>query len=259
MKTKSKLSAYILRGSTTALLFSCVIVALCSAIHLPEQPAKALAPQDNAVFGANAHQGATLSFTERVAYQRAIEDGWVPTGSLVAARTRHTATLLPNGKVLVAGGNDGHALSSAELYDPASGTWTATGSMGTARERPTATLLPNGKVLVAGGALNELDAYLSSAELYDPATGTWAETGRPIQLTRKGKRIGGINTSRLKWRGATSANIDVYRDGVVIATTPNDGLYDDSTGTTGQASFMYQVCEAGTGTCSNVVIVQFPE
>src|SRR5215468_8449824 len=74
MKTKSKLSAYILRGSTTALLFSCVIVALCSAIHLPEQPAKALAPQDNAVFGANAHQSRSLSFAERVAYQRAIED-----------------------------------------------------------------------------------------------------------------------------------------------------------------------------------------
>ena len=70
--------------------------------------------------------------------------------------------------------------------------------------------------------------------------------------------MGGINTVRLKWRGATSANIDVYRDGVVIATTPNDGLYDDSTGTTGQASFMYKVCEAGTQTCSNTVTVNFP-
>ena len=74
---------------------------------------------------------------------------------------------------------------------------------------------------------------------------------------RPGKRIGGINTSHLKWRGATSANVDVYRDGNVIATTPNDGLYDDSTGTTGQASFMYQVCEAETQTCSNTVTVNF--
>ena len=55
MKTNNKLSAYILRGSTTALLFSCVIVALCSAINLPEQPRKARPPQDNSVFGANAH------------------------------------------------------------------------------------------------------------------------------------------------------------------------------------------------------------
>ena len=61
--------------------------------------------------------------------------------------------MLPNGKVLVAGGynGSGHLLSSAELYDPASGTWSATGSLNTAREFHTATLLPNGKVLVAGG------------------------------------------------------------------------------------------------------------
>ena len=65
----------------------------------------------------------------------------------------HTATLLPNGKVLVAGGVGINelVLASAELYDPASGTWTATGSLGTAREFHTATLLPNGNVLVAGG------------------------------------------------------------------------------------------------------------
>ena len=74
MKTNNKLSAYILRGSTAALLFSCVIVALCSAINLPEQPPKARPPQDNAAFGANAHQSRTLSFADRVAYQRAIED-----------------------------------------------------------------------------------------------------------------------------------------------------------------------------------------
>src|SRR5438874_9482351 len=70
MKTKTKISAYILRGSTTALLLSCVIVALCSAINLPEQAPKALPPQDNAAFGASR----TLSFAERVAYQTAIED-----------------------------------------------------------------------------------------------------------------------------------------------------------------------------------------
>src|SRR6266513_102993 len=74
MKTKNKLSAYILRGSTTALLFSCVIVALCSAINLPEQPPKARPPRVNAVFGGNGHESATLSFAERVAYQQAIED-----------------------------------------------------------------------------------------------------------------------------------------------------------------------------------------
>src|SRR4030095_8772198 len=74
MKTNSKISAYILRASTGVLLFSCVIVALCSAINLPEQPPKAAAPQDSAAFGANAYQSRSLSFADRVAYQLAIED-----------------------------------------------------------------------------------------------------------------------------------------------------------------------------------------
>jgi photosystem II stability/assembly factor-like uncharacterized protein len=84
-----------------------------------------------------------------------------------------------------------------------------------------------------------------------------ASTGGPIQLRGQGKVIGGINTSRLKWRGTTAANLDVYRDGVVIATTPNDGLYDDSTDTSGQNRFVYKMCESGTQTCSNEVLVRF--
>ena len=112
------------------------------------------------------------------------------------------------------------------------------------------------------GADNKIYAFGLPAGTPTPtptatATATATATPGPIQLTGRGKRIGGINTSRLKWRGATSANIEVYRDGVVIATTPNDGLYDDSTGTTGQASFMYKVCEAGSQTCSNTVTVNF--
>jgi hypothetical protein len=59
MKTKSKISAYILRGSTTALLFSCVIVALCSAINLPNNPPKIPALQNNTAVRANAHQNQT--------------------------------------------------------------------------------------------------------------------------------------------------------------------------------------------------------
>ena len=100
---------------------------------------------------------------------------WSTTGSLKTARSGHTATLLPNGKVLVAGGTQtGSSLVSAELYDPATGTWSTTGILNTARTEHTATLLPNGKVLVAGG-LNGVS--LASAELYDPAIGTWTTTG----------------------------------------------------------------------------------
>ena len=95
---------------------------------------------------------------------------WSSTGNLGTARSLHTATLLPSGKVLVAGGNSRFGrLNSTELYDPATGIWMATGSLGTARFRHTATLLPSGKVLVAGGQGSS--GILSSAELYDPGLG----------------------------------------------------------------------------------------
>ena len=98
---------------------------------------------------------------------------WTATGRLTEARAEQTATLLPDGKVLVAGGVGDGAPASAELYDPATGTWTATGKMTEARHGHTATLLRDGTVLVAGGS----DADHATAELYDPRSGTWTATG----------------------------------------------------------------------------------
>jgi hypothetical protein len=100
---------------------------------------------------------------------------WASTGSLASPRNRHTATLLPNGKVLVSGGsNDSGPLATAELYDPASGTWSTTASMASPRFFHTATLLNNGKVLVSGGHHNS--GPVATAEVFDPASGIWSTT-----------------------------------------------------------------------------------
>jgi hypothetical protein len=99
-----------------------------------------------------------------------------PTGPLETARRHATATLLPNGKVLVAGGLGETVLSSAELYDPAGGdaglgAFSSAGNLAEARQGATATLLANGAVLIVGG-LGSVDGgvsvTLSSAELYTP-------------------------------------------------------------------------------------------
>jgi hypothetical protein len=84
-------------------------------------------------------------------------------------------------------------------------------------------------------------------------------TPGPITLSAAGRKVGGINTVRLTWSGATSNRVDVYRDGVPIVRTANDGSYIDSTGDTGRARYTYRVCEAGTQTCSNNARVTFQQ
>ena len=99
------------------------------------------------------------------------------------ARELHTATLLPDGRVLVAGGWDARIMavaSSAAQYDPKTGTFSPTGAMAHPRCAQTATLLPDGRVLIAGGRyLAGKTSWLAvaSAELYDAKTGTFTLTG----------------------------------------------------------------------------------
>ncbi|HEX5399321.1 MAG TPA: kelch repeat-containing protein [Verrucomicrobiae bacterium] len=131
---------------------------------------------------------------------------WTPTTGMTVARRSHTASLLPNGKVLVAGGT--YDLSGrCELYDPVSGTWTLTGTMTTNRQEHAATLLTNGMVLVVGGQVNPGSGLepTATAELYNPNTGDWTATGSmttnrfnfSVALLKDGKALveGGIATS----------------------------------------------------------------
>ena len=94
---------------------------------------------------------------------------WGVVGNLATARYVHTATLLPSGQVLVAGGGQGNSgipIPSAELYDPATNAWSAAASLSDARSAHTATLLFSGQVLVVGGQGS--CGVLASAELYAP-------------------------------------------------------------------------------------------
>lgn len=154
-----------------------------------------------------------------------INHPWTATGSLNIVRTLHQSTLLPNGKVLVSGGSNRNTsgvsvfLTSAELYDPATGTWSATGSLATGRVSHTATLLPNGKVLVSGGAGPA--GAVASAELYDSTTGIWTATGSLATARYAPKATLLSNGKVLVSGGASSA-------GQPIASAE---LYDPATGT----------------------------
>ncbi|HUF86819.1 MAG TPA: S8 family serine peptidase [Thermohalobaculum sp.] len=87
---------------------------------------------------------------------------------------------------------------------------------------------------------------------------TVSEPATAITLSATGYKVRGRHTIDLSWSGATSTNVDIYRDGAVLTTTANDGAYTDNTGNKGGGSYTYQVCEAGsTSTCSDVVTVTF--
>ena len=107
---------------------------------------------------------------------------------MLEPRVDHTATLLADGRVLVAGGAsqerppgcDGgcdFSLATTELFDPATNAWTAGGNLNVARSSAAATLLPDGRVLLAGGYDHGGGRSLASSELFDPATGIWKRTG----------------------------------------------------------------------------------
>jgi hypothetical protein len=115
--------------------------------------------------------GTILLFTTACA-----STNWEFLNRMSTARSGHTATLLKDGHVLIAGGfNSDGVLASSEIFDPSTKTWSPTGSMQTPRTRHTATLLPDGTVLVTGGATNTAHptSVTETVEKYDPATGVW--------------------------------------------------------------------------------------
>src|SRR5262245_18157380 len=112
---------------------------------------------------------------------------FMPTGNMTTPRIFHTATLLLNGKVLIAGGTFptrpgvSVGLASAEVFDPETGTFTATGNMITGRLGHSSTLLHDGRVLIVGGTSDsDFSDRLATAEIYDPDTETFSSTGSMV-------------------------------------------------------------------------------
>lgn len=155
---------------------------------------------------------------------------WTPACPLRAARSSHSATLLPSGKVLVAGGWSGIAQASAELFDPAGidpttgcrGTWSTTGSLTNARYDHTATLLKDGTVLVASGrATLVLSLRLTyTAEIYHPATGAWTST-RSLGNAREGHTASTLPDGRVLVAGGA---------GIYGESLSSTEIYDPATG-----------------------------
>ena len=147
---------------------------------------------------------------------------FTPTGSAADGRLLHTATLLQDGRVLVAGGaatNDTVNVT-AEIYDPTSGTFSLTGPMNVRRQMHTATLLPDGRVLVAGGIPGpsgltgqpvSIDA-VASADLYDPRTGKFTPAGM-MGATRMGHTATLLDDGRVLIAGGAHRGPVAYGTG----------------------------------------------
>jgi N-acetylneuraminic acid mutarotase len=143
---------------------------------------KKLAPRRWGLFALLALMLGTVATANAGSPTEASPGTWQPAGSTLTARGAHTASLLRDGRVLIAGGGGdaNRVLDSAEIFDPTAG-WSAAASMANARFGHTATVLDDGRVLVAGG-LGQ-GTFLSSAELYDPTSGSWSLAG-PLSAAR---------------------------------------------------------------------------
>ena len=141
------------------------------------RPSAALLANGDVLLAGGADRGDTPGGIASAEVFHSATSTFEPVGSMHSGRISHTATLLNDGRVLVAGGRGDSLTATAELYDPKTKQFTLTGSLLTARYKHTAGLLPDGRVLVAGGSdERDWNGNLSSAEIYDPHSGKFTAT-----------------------------------------------------------------------------------
>ncbi len=137
---------------------------------------------------------------------------WHRTAPMGTPRESFTLTRLPSGAVLAAGGCDSYycetILSSAELFDPATGTWTPTGDMTHRRVYQTASLLLTGGVLVAGGT-DTTGVATASAETYDPTSHSWSATPS-MHVARAAQTATTLTDGRVLVAGGASTTAEVF-------------------------------------------------
>ena len=154
------------------------------------------------------------------------------TGSLAIARARAMSTLLSDGTVLVAGGQDanGAAIASAEIYNPATGMWSQTASLPLPVTQATSTLLGNGNVLVAGGLTGAAGSLVptSASEIYNPVTRSWSPTSLPLLNATYAGGAALLAFGKVLYAGGFTST------GPGVAATSAAQLYDPVAGTWAQ-------------------------
>jgi hypothetical protein len=228
-----------------------------------------LLPNGKVLFVGGGNQGgATLPFYGTASATAELYDpsanAFTSTGSMAAARFGHTATLLKNGRVLIAGGTDSYSdspLATTEIYDPVTGHFVPTGSMATPRAGHTATLLADGRVLITGGLntglINGQFGVSSTAELYDPATGSFSATGQ-MGVMREEHTATLLPNGLVLVAGGGSPTAEVY-DPSAGVFTPTSNMETERTSHSATLLSNGKVLVAGGGSWSSLASAELYE